>query len=37
MIVLMIIPPPMLEVTLETTKIRSIAGKKDDHIALMTR
>jgi magnesium chelatase family protein len=32
-----IIPPMTLEEALETTKIHSVAGKIDDHTALMTR
>ena len=32
-----IIPPLTLEEALETTKIHSVAGKIDDHTALMTR
>ena len=32
-----IIPPLTLEEALETTKIHSVAGKIDDHVALMTR
>ncbi|HUW94098.1 MAG TPA: YifB family Mg chelatase-like AAA ATPase [Bacteroidales bacterium] len=32
-----IIPPLTLEEALETTKIHSVAGKTDDHVALMTR
>ena len=32
-----IIPPMTLEEALETTKIHSVAGKTDDHNALMTR
>ena len=32
-----IIPPLTLEEALETTKIHSVAGKIDDHIALMTK
>jgi magnesium chelatase family protein len=32
-----IIPPLTLEEALETTKIHSVAGKIDDHTALMTK
>ncbi|MGA1977362.1 MAG: YifB family Mg chelatase-like AAA ATPase [Bacteroidales bacterium] len=32
-----IMPPMTLEEALETTKIHSVAGKIDDHVALMTR
>lgn len=32
-----IIPPLTLEEALETTKIHSVAGKIDDHVALMTK
>ena len=32
-----IIPPLTLEEALETTKIHSVAGKTDDHTALMTK
>ena len=32
-----IIPPLILEEALETTKIHSVAGKIDDHTALMTK
>ena len=32
-----IIPPLTLEEALETTRIHSVAGKIDDHTALMTR
>jgi magnesium chelatase family protein len=33
----MIIPPLTLEEALETTKIHSVAGKVDNHTALMTK
>jgi magnesium chelatase family protein len=32
-----IMPPMTLEEALETTKIHSVAGKIDDHTALMTK